>query len=386
MKTLIELYDKRPLENILATEVFRPERTVFLAPPKVAEDKALRAAVNAFLKGRGIESQLSVESVDMNDPQAVLEAMERVQAQYGDCALDICGGTDAALFAGGLFAARHDDLAVFTYSRRRNRFFNIRGASYASVDTGFVRFSVADFLHMAGGSMRKGRVDNAVLSRYMWLMEPFFSVFLENRRAWTQTIGYMQAVSQSDETLSVTAPSEVKAGRERVRADAQTLKALQKIGMITDLEIGETVSFTFADRQIRVWLRDVGSVLELFIYKACLDTGLFNDVKTSVVVDWERIQEQDGVSNEIDVMASRALTPIFISCKTGEVKTEALNELAVLRDRFGGEMACAAIVTAEPANAAVRNRASELHIGVIDLADLSEGRTGQRLKEIVLGG
>ena len=49
-------------------------------------------------------------------------------------------------------------------------------------------------------------------------------------------------------------------------------------------------------------------------------------------------------------------------------------------------MACAAIVTAEPANAAVRNRASELHIGVIDLADLSEGRTGQRLKEIVLGG
>ena len=32
MKTLIELYDERPIENILATEVFRPERTVFLCP------------------------------------------------------------------------------------------------------------------------------------------------------------------------------------------------------------------------------------------------------------------------------------------------------------------------------------------------------------------
>ena len=30
MKTLIELYDERPIENVLGTEVFRPERTVFL--------------------------------------------------------------------------------------------------------------------------------------------------------------------------------------------------------------------------------------------------------------------------------------------------------------------------------------------------------------------
>ena len=30
MKTLIELYDERPLENVLSTEVFSPERTVFI--------------------------------------------------------------------------------------------------------------------------------------------------------------------------------------------------------------------------------------------------------------------------------------------------------------------------------------------------------------------
>ena len=32
MKTLIELYDVRPLENVLSTEVFSPERTVFICP------------------------------------------------------------------------------------------------------------------------------------------------------------------------------------------------------------------------------------------------------------------------------------------------------------------------------------------------------------------
>ena len=30
METLIELYDKRPLENILGVEMFRPERVVFI--------------------------------------------------------------------------------------------------------------------------------------------------------------------------------------------------------------------------------------------------------------------------------------------------------------------------------------------------------------------
>lgn len=49
--------------------------------------------------------------------------------------------------------------------------------------------------------------------------------------------------------------------------------------------------------------------------------------------------------------------PFFISCKTCDVKTDALNELAVLRDRFGGQTARAAIGAAERGNARMRNRA-----------------------------
>ena len=385
MKTLIELYDERPLENILATEVFRPERTVFLAPREIAGNAPLHEAMQDFLRGRGIAAELTVQAADMNDPQAVLSAMEKVLDRWNDCALDICGGTDAALFAGGLFAARHA-VPVFTWSRRKGRFFNIQNAPFADVDTGFIRFGVEDFLRMAGGAMRKGRVDNAVLSRYMWMMEPFFRVFIAGQRTWVRTINYLQTVSQAERgqpaSLEVSAPTEVKAARERVRPDNGTLEALQSIGMIQHLRIEpERIRFAFADAQYRAWLRDVGSVLELFVYKACLDSELFDDVRVSVIVDWAGRQEQDGVSNEIDVMASRGLSPFFISCKTGEVKTEALNELAILRDRFGGEMAKAAIVTAETANASVRNRAAELRIGVADADDLANGRLTSLLQE-----
>ena len=75
--------------------------------------------------------------------------------------------------------------------------------------------------------------------------------------------------------------------------------------------------------------------------------------------------------------------PVFISCKTCDVKTEALNELAVLRDRFGGQMAKAAIVTAERGRTVMRNRAAELNIRVIDLSDLQAGRMDKRIRELM---
>ena len=216
---------------------------------------------------------------------------------------------------------------------------------------------------MAGGSMRPGRVDNSILSDYLDDIEPFFRVYLKHRRPWTKIVTFIQRISPADSE-----------GRFS--------------GFLSDLQIipEESVSFRFRDAQIRIWLRDVGSVLELYIYKACLDTGLFQDVITSAVVDWDGSGRQNAVTNELDVMCTRGITPVFISCKTCDVKTEALNELAILRDRFGGKIAKAAIVTAEKGGAAMRNRASELGIDVFDLDDLNNllnNRTDRRLRNLV---
>ena len=64
-------------------------------------------------------------------------------------------------------------------------------------------------------------------------------------------------------------------------------------------------------------------------------------------------------------------------------RMEALNELAVLRDRFGGRSSRAIIVTSAPASrnrALMRMRAAELNIEVIELGDLTKDRLIARLK------
>ena len=389
MRTLIELYDERPLENVLGVEMFRPQRVVYICPENVAGDKRVHRQLREYFRHRGLEPELQFLRTDVYDCESVLQQLRRIAAEDEDCAIDITGGTDAVLFAAGLLSAERP-VPVFTYSRKRNRFFNIRNAVFAADLPCDVRFSVEDCFRMAGGSMRTGRVDNKILDRYMDDYDPFFRLYLEHRRDWTHIVTYFQRVSQTAPEapipLEVLGPYEVKGERAaRIQAPEKALRDLERLGFLQELQIsrGEQVSFRFRDHQIRTWLRDVGSVLELYTYKACLDTGLFDDVRTSAVVDWEENKKDNVVSNELDVMATRGVTPVFISCKTCDVKTEALNELAVLRDRFGGQIARAAIVTAERGRTVMRNRASELNIQVIDLNDLQAGRIQKRLETLM---
>ncbi len=387
MKTLIELYDERPVENVLATEVFRPERTVFLCGAEQAQNRQMQDKLRDFMTRRGLNTELIFLESSLYYTDKIKKQLTRLLEQYDDCMLDITGGTDSALFAAGAISAQ-TGLPCFTYSRKRNSFYNIQGAEFAHELCCDIRYSVEDFFLMAGGALRQGRVDNSVLERYENDIEPFFNLFLRYRREWNRLITWFQRISQNkkDEPVSlyVNGSYVVKGSYgSRIKADPGFLRELERIGFIKSLKIEgeERVSFRFKDEWVRGFLRDVGSVLELYVYAEAKKTGLFQDLVSSAVVDWER-DSNDHVSNEIDLMATRGIVPLFVSCKVCDISTEALNELAILRDRFGGSMALAAIVTAEKCRAVTRHRAEELGIHVIDLDDLTHGRVDERLRAI----
>ena len=387
VQTLVELYDERPLENVLGVEIFRPERVIYVCPndlPKEAPDQ-----LRNYFSHRGLTAELHFVHVNLYDTRAIVAVFEQILASNPrDLTLDITGGTDAVLFAAGL-ACDGKDVPVVTYSRTRNRFYSIQHAGQEEYPCE-VSLSVEDCFRMAGGTMRQGRVDNAVLSRYREDIGPFFALYLRHRKRWDRTVTYIQRLSAADAegnyTLQAEGAYHVKGERgSRISAPEEALREMEEIGLIADLVIlpEERVSFRFRDDQIRTWLRDVGSVLELYVYQTCLDSGIFNDVRISAVVDWRESEKRDAVSNELDVVCTRGIIPAFISCKTCMIHTEALNELAILRDRFGGEMAQAAIVSAEYARATARNRAAELGIRVIDLGDLEKGRLEELLRRMM---
>ena len=52
MNTLIELYDERAIENILAPDMFRPQRIVYLCPGEIVRDRMRQEKLAAFFQRR----------------------------------------------------------------------------------------------------------------------------------------------------------------------------------------------------------------------------------------------------------------------------------------------------------------------------------------------
>ena len=383
MKTLIELYDDRPIENVLATEMFHPEETVFICPPEVEADKAYKKSLERYFEHRKCPVKLTFMPVSLLDAGKIGKRLLNVLETHEDCAIEIAGGTDAALFAAGAVAG---ETPVFTYSRKKNSFFDIKNAPFARNVPCTVRLDAESCFLMAGGTLLPGRVDQKTLADRMPMIGKLFDVYAGHRRIWQRQVSYIQRLGMLEgDPLTAAGAITEKADHGRVTADRHLFRALAAEGLIYDLDLREDgLSFRYPDENIRFWLRDIGAVLELQVYRACLAAGCFDDVVISAVVNWESGDlARDSVSNEIDVVAVRGVQPVIISCKTCEIHTQALNELSVLRDRFGGRGSRALIVTSAPvtgSRSVMRRRAQELGIEVIEWSDIRLDILTKRLR------
>ncbi len=390
MKTLVELYDDCPIENVLSADTFFPERTIYLCPSEIAQDKEKQNRLREYFAHRGMNMETIFLDTSLFHADKVRRQLQKVIETYPDCAVDIAGGSDAALFATG-YLCRETDIPVFTHSRKKQRFFDINNAEFTDHLPLSVSYSVEDFFMMAYGAVKPGRVTNEALVERERIIDSFFSVFLKYRRKWNHIVNWFQRASQGERneqiSLSVKSDYYVKGERgSRIPANEEVLRDLERIGFLTDLEIKEetSVSFCFKDNWVRFWLRDQGSVLEIYTWKACRDAGIFHDVRCSTVVEWDRGDSGEKITNEIDVMAVKATSiPIFISCKTCPVDTDAINELAILRDRFGGDAAKAFIISTENCRAITRRRADALDIDIITLNDIRSCQLSEQIKSLV---
>ena len=106
--------------------------------------------------------------------------------------------------------------------------------------------------------------------------------------------------------------------------------------------------FNYKNRIVRECLTKSGSVLEYYTYKTALkmrENGfpVFDSVETGVVLDWDG--RANGTRNEIDVMMMRGVTPVFISCKNGDISVDELYKIGAVADRFGADFSRRALLS-----------------------------------------
>ena len=118
-------------------------------------------------------------------------------------------------------------------------------------------------------------------------------------------------------------------------------------------------------------------------------SGYFSDTALSVKIDWDGDNTDFAVaSSEIDVMAMDKNKPLFISCKLSEVTKEALYEIKIMADRFGGRdtpcavVSCAQLLRYSPD---IYKKGMDLGIAIIDGDDLQNGRLAAQCIKAVKG-
>ena len=174
MKTLIELYDERAIENVLGPETFRPEKVCYLCPPEIARDRQKHLILRSFFAHRGLDIKLEFAETSLYNSEAIFQQMKAIAARSEDCALDVTGGTDAALFAAGMFC-RESGIPTFTYSRKQNRFYNISNAAFADNLMCRLVYQVEDFFKMTGGTRSAKGAWITVLYLPTWIRSIPFS-------------------------------------------------------------------------------------------------------------------------------------------------------------------------------------------------------------------
>ena len=391
MRVLIELHDTlQPVENVISACVLKPDVLVILGDRKIEKNK-YRKPILSFFETEGMDVRLDLRTCGLHDVEQVVECLNKVLDQYGqeNCIVDVSGGSDVLLLAAGHVCLSRNVQAV-QHVPGANKLKWFIGAESGKEERFDIQLSLEQVVSLSGGELlRNGHVGPEMMSEEMTgLIDRIFPIYLKNKKIWPKFVQYLQVAAKGEywDGQAYVAPRMILVnGQARTPNDA-IMNALVEAGAVSAYELDDKkCRFAFANATIGKCMCDVGVWLEMYLFSAMVQSGLFDAVQISMVVSWDDDDKDDRVQNEIDVCACSGLGQLFCSCKTSTPDPYMLNEIAVMTRRFGTAYATPVLATVcdmkKDATAAYW-RAQQMGIELIDINDLEKPKLMNRLTEL----
>ncbi len=400
MKTLIELFDTEPIYNYLAATVFKPQRVCFVGDYESLDIDVVSAA-KKYSSLAGLDCTFSFVAANTNNfaemRRKLIEVIRRENEMGNECTVDVTGGRDLALVAAGTLIP--DGTKVIFYDRKENVFRFLGSDETRAVD---VSLTCEAFITIAGGAIYSSARNTGFDETDWQIIREVVRTYFENREVWNRFVKYLQQVSKGisekdSVILDVNAPFYFEDNNGRSFTCNETvMRELERTGAIRNLSFPQDkkrVSFSYANSRLANLLVNEGVWLEIAVYLAAMQSDKFDDVQTSVKFVWDIPNRSETLSsivadstprNEVDVVLTRGVLPIFISCKTRVPTNDDLNEIYAIKKRFGGELAVGIVATTKYVgrDLPVRERAEEMGIYIIDERYFENGTITKRLERI----
>lgn len=351
--TLVECYDRSVTQNIVSCLHLRPEKLIFLG--EAEEVKAELDHYRDFLASRGMRTVVQQRPVKMDRIESIAAVLREIVKQENSCVIDVTGGDERLLIAvgyvlAGLEPKQRERVAV-------QRFDPATGAAQDCDGDGEVieghpiQVSVEELIRLHGGIVypSSSQPDHTWLPRDL---EPLWKIVIRNAKEWNQYISALEVFeSRADSRNQVFLYlPDIQGGipdfEEKKRLVLELLEMFEGEGIIRNQSRGDILEYNYTSWLYRYCTLKAGNVLEvktLLEARAKLDGGkdFFQDCLMGVHIDWDGVTFDPAkripeTRNEIDVITTRGMIPLFISCKNGDVDEEELYKLQTVATRFGG--------------------------------------------------
>lgn len=355
--TLIECFDRSVIENILGCLHLRPQKLIFLGDEQQMRQAAER--YRAFLSSRGMDTKIQLRHVHMDKMDNIVAALNDIVQHEKKCVIDVTGGDERVLMAVGAVLSRLDSQQRQAVSVQQ--FDPQTGFAQDCDNDGKVieghptKLTVKELVSLHGGiihpSSEQPSHDHTPRD-----LETLWELACTEPKVWNRRIAILSEFeSRADSRTQVFLPlnyiqHSIKQFDEKYPILLELLQKFQRRGIIHGLLIRtNSVSYTYADELRRCCTLKAGNILEI---KTLLEarsleengTPYFDDCQMSVQIDWDGIVHPSvsripETRNEIDLILTRGLTPLFISCKNGDIGEDELYKLNTVASRFGGPLA-----------------------------------------------
>lgn len=391
MRVLIELHDTvQPVENVITACVFRPDVLVLLGDRKIEKNK-YRKPLLSFFRMEEMNVHVDYRPCGLHDVQQIAECLQAVLQEYGqeNCLVDVGGGSETLLMAAG-YVCMHRQVTAVQHVPGSNKIRFLTGPEKGREEDFDLKLTLDQVVALSGGELlRNGHVGPEMMTPEMTgLIDRIFPIYLENKKIWPRFVQYLQVATRQEYWTGACydAPRMIFVNGQARNVHDAMMQTLLNAGALCRYELDEKrCRFAFVNSTIAKCMCDVGVWLEMYLFSAMVQCGVFDDVQISMVVSWDDDEKGDRVQNEIDVVASAGVGQLFCSCKTSTPDPYMLNEIEVMTERFGTRYATPVLATVcdmKKEATSAYYRAEQMGVELIDLNDLEKDRLMDRLKTL----
>lgn len=405
--TLIECFTAAHVDNIAACLRLCPEKLVMVGDAEQMREPVLR--YRALLQRRGMRTEIAMCDVGGKDLADTYAALNSLVCQKSQCVIDLTGGEETVIMAvgavlAGLDSKQRENIRVEKFDRAAGAVVDCANGK-RMLPGEDVALTVEELIALHGGSMQPGAYQPAADCGPRDLAG-LWHIVADAPRNWNRAIMLLNEFeSRADSKTDISLPLQSLQGgisgfeqKETIVRDL--LGKLQQRGVIDDQSSRYALEYTYRSSMLRYCTLKAGNVLEvktLLEGRAARENGelLFQDGRMSVSIDWDGVignpaQRVPETRNEIDVVLMHGTTPLFISCKNGNIDDGELYKLNTVADRFGGPYARKMLVATDldqkspAANRAFIQRAWDMDILLVtDAAQLTQEEWQQIFQKAV---